>query len=139
MYRELGTPRTREQLEAVVAPLRADFVPATRALVRGMFPPDAVPELVERVALDMSSAPPEVALDAAEHALSFDRVMPGLLEELDLPLVAINPDHSSNDVESLNRYGAEVRLMPGVGHFLMMEDPEGFNALLRTAIERLGP
>ena len=101
-----------------------------------MFRPDADPELVERVALDMSSAPPEVALEELENALSFDRVMPELLEELSLPLVAINPDGTGNDVESPERYGAEVLLMPGVGHFLMMEDPGDFNALLRTAIDR---
>jgi pimeloyl-ACP methyl ester carboxylesterase len=136
-YRRLGTRRTPEQLDAVIGPLRADFVPSTRTLVRGMFRPDADPELVERVALDMSSAPPDVALEALEHALSFDRVMPGLLEELSLPLVAINPDGTGNDVESLERYGAEVMLMPGVGHFLMMEGPDGFNALLRTAIDRV--
>ena len=85
----------------------------------------------------MSSAPPDVALEALENALSFDRVMPGLLEELSLPPVAINPDGTGNDVESLERYGAEVLLMPGVGHFLMMEDPDGFNALLQTGIDRI--
>ncbi len=124
-YRALGNPRTPEQLEAVVSPLRTDFVPATRAFVRSMFPAEADPELVERVAVDMSSAPPEVAVEAVYNALSYDRVMPGLLEELDLPLVAINPDGLGTDVESLERYGAEVLLLPEVGHFLMMEDPEG--------------
>lgn len=136
-YRALGNPRTPAQLDAIVGPLRADFVPATRAFVRSMFPPGADPELVERVAVDMSSAPPEVALEAVYNALSYDRVMPGLLEELDLPLMAINPDGPANDVASLERYGAEVLFLPGVGHFVMMEDPEGFNALLRTAIDRV--
>jgi pimeloyl-ACP methyl ester carboxylesterase len=136
-YRQLGSPRTPAQLEALVGPLGADFAPATQALVRGMFPSHADPDLVEHVTVDMSSAPPQVAVEALEHALSFDRVMPGLLEELDLPLVAINPDHPTNDVESLNLYGAEVLLMPGVGHFLMMENPHGFNALLREAIDRI--
>ncbi len=27
--------------------------------------------------------------------------------------------------------------MPGVGHFLMMEDPEGFNRLLAEVIDKL--
>jgi hypothetical protein len=30
-----------------------------------------------------------------------------------------------------------VIFMPGVGHFLMMEDPKRFNGLLGTAIDRL--
>jgi len=28
-------------------------------------------------------------------------------------------------------------IMQGVGHFLMMEDPERFNGILKTAIEKL--
>jgi pimeloyl-ACP methyl ester carboxylesterase len=58
VYQSLGTPRAAEQLEAIVGVLRADFAPTTGALVRGMFRPDANQDLVERVALDMSSAPP---------------------------------------------------------------------------------
>ena len=27
--------------------------------------------------------------------------------------------------------------MPGVGHFLMMENPEGFNLLLKSAINKI--
>lgn len=138
-YRGLGTPRTQKQLDAIVAPMRADFVGATRAFVSGMFLPSADPTLVERVASDMSSAPQEVALEALASALSFDREMPRLVLELGLPIVAINPEQPASNVASLDRHGVEVLLMPGVGHFLMLEDPEGFEALLRTAIDRIGP
>lgn len=138
-YRRLGTPRTQEQLDALLAPIRADFVDATRAFVSGMFLPSADPKLVERVASDMSSAPPEVALEALAFALSFDREMPRLVMELGLPIVAINPEQPASDTASLDRHGVEVILMPGVGHFLMLEDPEEFEALLRTAIDRIGP
>jgi pimeloyl-ACP methyl ester carboxylesterase len=37
----------------------------------------------------------------------------------------------------MKRFGVEVLLMPSVGHFLMMENPEGFNPLLRTAIDKI--
>ena len=37
----------------------------------------------------------------------------------------------------MRRYGVEVVIMPGVGHFLMMEDPERFNRLLETEIDTL--
>jgi pimeloyl-ACP methyl ester carboxylesterase len=36
----------------------------------------------------------------------------------------------------MERYGVEVVLMSRVGHFLMMEDPERFNTLLRKAIDK---
>jgi len=136
-YKQLGTPRAPEQLQAMVAPFRANFVETTRSFVRGMFPPSADRSLVERVALDMSAAPPPVALGALESAMSFDREVPRLLQELNLPVVAINPDYQPTDTASMQRHGVEVVFMPGVGHFLMMEDPERFNGILRTVIDRL--
>jgi pimeloyl-ACP methyl ester carboxylesterase len=136
-YRSLGSPRTTEQLESVVAPLRADFVPNARALVRSMFTGDADSALVERVALDMSAAPPDVAVSAVTHALSYDREMPATVAALKLPVVAINPDNGPTDTDALGRHGVRVVLMNGVGHFLMMEDPERFNGILRSVIDSI--
>jgi pimeloyl-ACP methyl ester carboxylesterase len=136
-YRELGTPVANEELEAFWAPFDADFVEATRAFVRGTFPPDADSALVERVAADMSAAPPAIALQTIRSATSFYSEVPSVLRELTLPLVAINPDHKSTDMESMGRHGIEVVLMSGAGHFLMMEDPQRFNRLLETVIDKL--
>jgi pimeloyl-ACP methyl ester carboxylesterase len=136
-YKRLGKGRSPEEVEAMAAPLRADFVPATRAFVRSLFRPTSDSALVERVATDMSSAPPTVALGALEYALSYSREMPRTLQRLRLPVVAINPDMPPTDTPSMHRYGVEVILMPGVGHFLMMEDPARFNGLLGTAIGKL--
>ncbi len=136
-YSQLGTPRTPEQIQALSAPFRATFVETTRAFVRGMFPPGADQSLVERVAADMSAAPPAAAIGALESAISFDREIPRALQELKLPVVAINPDYRLTDSASMQRYGVEVVIMSGVGHFLMMEAPERFNRLLRTAIETI--
>lgn len=138
-YRRLTSPRTPEELRAMMTPFRSlDFVGTTRTFVRAMFPPTADSALVERVAMDMSAAPLTVALGALEHAMSFDREIPPALEELNLPVVAINADYQPTDVASLERHGVEVVIMPGVGHFLMLEDPERFNELLAGAVERLG-
>ncbi len=134
-YKQLGTPRTPEQLQALIAPFRANFVEATRAFVRGMFPASSDPALVDRIAIDMSSAPPAVGLGALESAMSYDREVPKALRELNLPVFAINPDYRPTDVASLKQYGVEVVVMSGVGHFLMMEDPERFNRLLRSVID----
>ncbi len=135
-YKQLRTPRTPEQVQAFVAPFRANFVETTRAFVRRVFPPRADRSLVERVAADMSAAPPAVALEALESAISFEREIPSALQELKLPVVAINPDSPPTDIASMERYGVKVVFMSGVGHFLMMEDPERFNSLLRTVIDK---
>lgn len=139
-YRRLGTARTPEQIQEFMAPFRDDFVATTYAFVRDdLFRPDGDSALVERVARDMSQAPPEIAIPSVESSLSNDRVVPVVLEEeLDLAVVAINPDDGSTDIESMERYGVEVVLMPDVGHFLQMEDPKRFNATLIDVIEEFG-
>ena len=136
-YKQLGTYRTPDERKAMLAPFRADFVETTRTFVRSMFPPSASPSLVEHVATDMSSAPPAVALGALESAIGFDRKMPLALQALNLPVVAINPEHPSTDTASMQRHGVEVVLMPGVGHFAQLEDPERFNALLKKIVDKM--
>ena len=137
VYRRLGGWIAPEQHERFMAPLRVDFVEAARAFVRSMFPPGSDPSLVEWVAADMSAAPPAIALPAVEAARNYAREMPAALQELKLPVIAINPDDTPTDLESMKRYGVDVVFMSGVGHFPMMEKPDAFNALLREVIEGL--
>lgn len=136
-YKKLGTGRTPEQVKAFVDKFRTDFKDSTSALVRSMFVPGSDSALVNWVAEDMSSAPPTIALDALDHAFSYSRQMPHTLEEIKLPVIALNSDNSPTDVESMEHYGVQVMIMKGVGHFLMMEDPDRFNRLLKTAIDKL--
>jgi pimeloyl-ACP methyl ester carboxylesterase len=137
VYTQLGSPRDPEAVQKMLGPFRANFVDTTRSFVRGMFGKNANRDLVERIALDMSAAPPDVALGALESAVGFDREMPAALKALRLPVIAINADYRPTDTASLERQGVEVVIMPGVGHFLMMEDPTRFNPLLEAAIRKL--
>ena len=58
-YPTLDEVTTAEELDAFAEPFQRDFPGHTRQFVRGMFPPTADPALVERVAEDMASAPPD--------------------------------------------------------------------------------
>jgi pimeloyl-ACP methyl ester carboxylesterase len=100
-----------------------------------MFVPSSDADLVEWVVTDMSAAPPEIAIGSMVHSLSNDGPILARLGELTAPVVAINPDHPATDVESLGRHGVKTVIMPGVGHFLMMEDPDIFNRLLAEIID----
>jgi pimeloyl-ACP methyl ester carboxylesterase len=133
-YATLGTPRTPAEIEELVRPLEQDFVPATRRFVGEMFVPGSDPELVEWVAADMSAAPREIALDALRHAVGNEAAVVEGLRALDARVVAINPSLRPTDVEALRRHGVEAVLMPGVAHFLMLEDPDGFNRLLARVV-----
>ena len=134
-YTTLGRPRTQADIDEFVQPFRQDFVPATQAFVRGMFVPASDPALAERVAADMSGAPPDVAVAVMKQAVSNDDAILAALPRLTAPLVAINPDYRPSDVEALRQHGVEAVLMPGVGHFLMLEDPDTFNRLLGQTVE----
>ena len=135
VYSDLDHPRSPEAVQKFLVPFREDFATAVPKLVRRMFTPDSDAGLVERVAADMAAAPPDIALDAMEHAISNDVPILGALRELTVPVVAINPDYRPTDIEGLRSYGVETVLMSGVGHFLMMEDPDTFNRLLGDVIE----
>jgi pimeloyl-ACP methyl ester carboxylesterase len=134
-YSTLGEPLTDDELEAFVAPFRENFAGATRALVRRLFTADADAGLVEWVAADMSAAPPKLAMDALERAVGNERGILAGLRELSAPVVAINPDARPTDAQALRRHGVKTVLVSGVGHFLMLEDPDRFNRLLGDVIE----
>lgn len=138
-YGTLGTPRTEEEVEAFTDSFRADFVARTQRLVRGMFPPTADAKLVDWIANDMSSAPPEIALDVFPRAIGNHGRVLALLPQLRVPVLSINPDYWPVDADALRRHGVlDVLVMPHSGHFLMMEDPERFNRLLEEALQRIG-
>jgi pimeloyl-ACP methyl ester carboxylesterase len=133
-YAQLSEFPTVEQVRSRMEPFRANFVDETRAFVRRMFSSSADPTLVELVAADMSTAPPEVALPAMESAWTFGTTVPGMLRDLGIPLAAINPEVPATDMDSMRRNSVEVVLMSGVGHFLMMEDPVRFNECLARVV-----
>jgi pimeloyl-ACP methyl ester carboxylesterase len=137
VYSKLGGSGHRDADE-FMEPFRRDFVTATRDFVRTRLCEGASDaELVEWIAADMSSAPREIALDAMRHVITNEDAILSGLRELDVPFFAINPDHRPTDAESLRRHGVEPVVMSGVAHFLMLEDPAGFNRLLREVLERI--
>ncbi len=129
---------TREQIDQLLAPLRADFVKETQNFIRNiMFYPDAEPALVDKIANDMASAPPEVGLGAMEAAFNLD--LSALLDKIKVPVYCVNADKFPIDIEAGKRHTVsfKVRIMPKVGHFLMMEDPKTFNRLLDETLKEL--
>lgn len=121
-------------VDAFVAPFRDDFTAATDRFARSLFPAGADPALVERVAADMASARREGTLGSLGHALNRHPPIIAALAELRAPVVAINPDLGLTDVESLRRHGMEPIVLKGVGHYVMLEDPDRFNAVLASTL-----
>jgi pimeloyl-ACP methyl ester carboxylesterase len=123
-------------IEAFLAPFSDDFPGTTREFVStDMFVPESDPDLVNWILDDVSSAPAHVGIEAGKNLFLYESGdLHQALGEIQVPIRAIHSDMKPTNVEALERYGIEVVLMSGVGHFLTMEDPETFNALISEAI-----
>lgn len=136
-FQAVSMPLSPDQIAGFVGYLQSDFRTNVDAWVRTMFPADADSVLVTRVAADMASAPPEVGLGALRETLDwYSHAAPGALERLRVPLKCINSDKNPTDKDGLSARvkGYSLRLMPGRGHFLMLEDPETFDRLLEETV-----
>lgn len=120
----------------LLARMKADFPATTREFVAGnFFTKNTDPELVRRIAHDMSLAPPQVAIPSIESLLALDYAP--LLAQITVPIVAINA--APTDGARVRGLAPTFRLIQveGLGHFLMMEDPPRVNALLEGEIRRM--
>ena len=128
---------TQEQIDEFIKPFEEDVVQIMKPFVRDMFAQDADPELVEWVVTDVSSARPEVAISSLKGYCHYDPKK--ALKDVRVPIYCINSDRNPTNVETNRRYASafKVKIMQGVGHFVMMEDPETFNKLLSEAISEL--
>jgi len=140
-FKSIGAPvPTQAQIEAIAKPFEANFIGHTRDMVtQHFFAKGADPELVKKVAYDMSLSPPALAIASLRNGLAYD--FTGPLKELgNLPILAINSDLG----EPLNELRVK-KVIPqfravtlnGLGHFLMMEDPARFNAALETDVHSI--
>jgi pimeloyl-ACP methyl ester carboxylesterase len=128
---------TAEQRKGFLAPMRADFAKATTTFVKGMFTSRSDSALVERIARDMAAGAPAVGVSALDNLIQYDQG--AALAATKIPLRLINSDLWPTDLEALRRHNPKIGLavVPGVGHFLMMEAPDEFNRILARAIRDL--
>lgn len=123
------------EIEIFMVPFGANFGEAVRQMVPPMFLPQTEPVLIERVAAEMSSTSAEVGLPAMRGLLEWDLL--GALGQNRTPLRCLNAGGRLTET-ARQRFTAhfEIITMPGVGHFPMMESPEGFNRLLAEVLTR---
>jgi len=139
-FNDIEWKYTQEETDEFLAPLYANFAKATDNFVRSMFTDTADSALVEKIAADMSVAPPEVGIGAFKGMINFMKNDSAqVLQELKAPIRCINSDMKPTNVEAILRYAPSFKVvfMSGVGHFLMMEDAETFNRLLGEVVQEL--
>ncbi len=120
---------------------KKDFKPAVREFVRQMMVKDVNQALLNWVLNDISSAPPEVAISSLEEYVGAiaDKKTINVFREIKVPVICINADLWPTNIEANRRYmmSFDVKIMKGVGHFLMLERPEEFNRLLDSSIKEI--
>ncbi|MDD5584760.1 MAG: alpha/beta hydrolase [Candidatus Omnitrophica bacterium] len=134
---DLGMVYPDEAKNQIYEPIAANFVPEVQKFVRTMLPANADKELVDTIARDMSSAPQEVALSSMKEYFKVSD--PELIKGLAVPLKSVNADLWPTNVEGNKKLvpSYEMALMKGRGHFIMLEAPDEFNALLEKMINRI--
>ena len=133
----LGMVYPDEVKNSIYEPIAANFVPKVQDFVRSMFPANADKALVDAIALDMSSAPQEVALSSMKEYFKVSD--PELIKGLAVPLKSVNADLWPTNVDGNKKLvpSYEMALMKGRGHFIMLEAPNEFNVLLEKMINSI--
>lgn len=137
-FKDVSGRYTREFIANWLQPFRVDFDAAMSDFVTSFFLQTSDSALIEQTVDDMSAAPPNVALGAAEELMNWGSIeQAAAFRELSVPVRLINSDYSPTNVDAGREYTSsfDAVLMSGVGHFVMMEDPATFNRLLSEIVE----
>ena len=135
----------QEVIDGLLEPFRNNFSKAMYSFVsQYMFAPESDADVIEKIATDMSLAPPEIGLGSIggeEGYIDYfnNNALPAL-QALQCPIVFINSESEPTEVEINTQHvpSLTMKTMSGVGHFIMIEDPETFNRLLGESIRDIG-
>jgi pimeloyl-ACP methyl ester carboxylesterase len=130
----VGTP---EQIAALLQPFRDDFAKGAEGFLRQMFVKDTDPKLIDEAVAMVKLADPAVAINTLENYFK-SSVIP-LAPGINVPLWCLNADLWPTKPEVAGKYvkNFNLRIMPGCGHFLMLERPDEFNAQLDDIIKQI--
>ncbi len=132
---------TRQMLAPVLESFRADFAGTLSGAIDNMLPRDVDPELETWIVERASRVDPNAALGIFASFEQLDVV--SLFRSAGVPVRCINaeadpPRTYPTRVETNRLYADfDAQIMPGVGHFPMLEEPRAFNRRLAEAIEEL--
>jgi pimeloyl-ACP methyl ester carboxylesterase len=135
-FREIAAPPPREQVDEIVAKLRADFAGTTAEFVgNNLFTDRTDPILKRWIVKDMSAAPPRFAIPAFVGLMDMDYRR--ALAELDVPIIALNAASTPTDEAGIRKVTPSFRVveLEGIGHFPMIEDADRFNHVLDRMVK----
>ena len=137
-FHDIETGYSKEMLAEILVRLKADFATEAKNFVAQMFPSDADQDIVEWTVNKISSANPEVGIGSMEKLGDYD--LKEAVKDIKVPFYSISSDFWPTALETNKKYAEsfEMKLMPGTGHFVMLEDPDKFNQILTVILNELG-
>ncbi|MBN1795248.1 MAG: alpha/beta hydrolase [Sedimentisphaerales bacterium] len=126
-----------QEIRNIVSALNQDFALVMKNFVTQMFPPNTDAELIEWVVNKATAANPQVAVSSIENLPKYN--IKEAVKGIAIPIYSISSDFWLTDFDNNKKYVKffEVKMMPGIGHFVMLEDPEKFNQLIDEIIDEL--
>jgi pimeloyl-ACP methyl ester carboxylesterase len=127
-----------DQIDAMVQQLEADYrATATHMANEYMLVPATPPSVRERVIAHATAMPPDVSIALLRAVWSYD-ARPALAE-IGAPIRAVSSDRYPTNLATNRKHmpGYEAVLVPGTGHYPMLEDPSRFAAALDGVLSRL--
>jgi pimeloyl-ACP methyl ester carboxylesterase len=124
-----------EAIDGMTKQLQADYkATITQMTNEYLFAPKTPPAVRERVLGRATAMSPEVSIAVLRAAWSYDPVP--ALREIKAKVRAVNADKFPTNVEANRRHmtGYEAILVPGSGHYPMLEDPARFGPALDRAL-----
>ena len=135
---DFGAKIPAEEIDKYVSALQADYRGTTTAITSQYLFSASTPEPVKaRVLETVLSGPQEIGIAVVRSSMAYSPLP--ALREIKAPICAISSDLFPTNLEGNRRYapGYEAAIMKGVGHYLMLEQPEAFNELLAWALREL--
>ncbi len=118
-----------EQLEI----LNSDYHSTVSEIVSSLFTNDTPDVIRKNISAGMLAAPKEVGMGGM-RAMVKDVALFDAVSGFQFPKFAFNATGRPMDEKAASDAGIDVRYLPTNGHFVMNEDPDGFNRLLDEAL-----
>jgi len=123
------------KIQLAMRPYQENYQEQIREYVRlSWFAPKSDHGLMSEIILDMIRTPKEVALGALEELQRYDATESFKQVRLDVRAVQTTHMDVSYDLTQTNAKSIWVEYLDGLGHFIMLEDPQAFNRHLANFI-----
>lgn len=135
---DVEQPSDPKETDAFIAKMRADYKGETTAFLRQyLFAPTTPPAVADRVLIQTTTFPMEIALSALRNNWNYQAASG--FEAVKVPIVAVNGDRFPTNFEANRRHAPQFDavIMKNVGHYPMLEDPPRFGRLLDEALRKV--